>query len=116
MSIIGAFIPMGKTYKANATTSSQVITVTADAPCNQYMFTNHENANTGLPVYVRISTDSGVTITTPANGAAQYAIPIPQDTTVVITGPQVSSTSNVYIAFRSESGTPECYVTPGEGR
>jgi len=115
MAINGAFQPLGKTYKMGATTTSQSITVNADSFAGQYKFVNHENANTGLPVYVRISTQSGLTIVTPTAGTPQYAIPIPQDTALTLTGPQCSPTTPVYIYFISESGTPECYVTPGEG-
>jgi len=116
MAIQGAFQPMGKTYKLGANTTSQMVTVSADSFAGQYMFASHENSASGLPVYVRISTLSNLTITAPATGVPSYAIPIPQDSVVVLTGPQCSPTSNVYIYFISESGTPEVYVTPGEGR
>jgi hypothetical protein len=79
------------------------------------MFVSHESANNGLPVYVRISTLGNLTITLPTAGSPQYAIPLPQDTVLKMTGPQCSSSTPVYIYFISESGTPECYVTPGEG-
>jgi hypothetical protein len=40
---------------------------------------------------------------------------IPPDSVTVFTGPQVSPTANVYCTFIAESGTPEVYITPGEG-
>ena len=115
MAINGAFQPLGKTYKLAANVTSQSVAVTADNFSGQYLFVSHENAASGLPVYVRISTQSGLTIATPAAGTPQYAIPIPQDTMKVLTGPQCSPNQTVYIYFISESGTPELYVTPGEG-
>jgi hypothetical protein len=111
-----AFQPMGKTYKANATTSVQQFQMTSDSPVNQYMIVSHEPAGgAGLPVYVRISTTSTANVALPTNGSPQYCTIIPPDTVMVVTGPQVSPTSNVYVTFIAESGTPECYITPGEG-
>ena len=111
-----AFQPMGKTYKCNATTTTQTITVGADSPVNQYMFISHEpTGGAGQPVYVRISTSSSATASIPGNGSPQYTFPVPPDIVMVVTGPQCSNTANVYISFISESGTPEVYVTPGEG-
>ena len=115
MALIGAFQPNGKTYKLGANTTSQVVAVNSDSFAGQYLFVNHENATSGLPVYVRMSTQGNLTITTPSAGTPQYAIPIPQDSVVVLTGPQCSASTPVYIYFISESGTPEVYVTPGEG-
>jgi len=111
-----AFQPMGKTYKANATTAVQQFQMTADSPVNQYMLVSHEpTGGTGQPVYVRISTSSTSNVALPTNGSAQYCTVVPPDVVMVVTGPQVSSTSNVYVTFIAESGTPECYITPGEG-
>lgn len=115
MAINAAFQPLGKTYKLAANTASQVVAVSADGIANQYLFVNHENATSGVPVYVRISTLGNLTITAPTSGTPQYAIPIAQDTMKVLTGPQSSPTATVYIYFIAESGTPEVYVTPGEG-
>jgi hypothetical protein len=111
-----AFQPMGKTYKANATTSVQQFQMTSDSPVNQYMIVSHEpTGGAGQPVYVRISTTSTANVALPGNGSAQYCTIIPPDTVMVVTGPQVSPTSNVYVTFIAETGTPECYITPGEG-
>jgi hypothetical protein len=110
-----AFQPMGKTYKCNATTTTQTIQVTSDSPVNQYMIVSHEPAGgAGLPVYVKITAATS-TISLPANGSPQYCLVIPPDTVMVVTGPQVSPTANVYVSFISESDTPEVYLTPGEG-
>ena len=110
------FQPMGKTYKANATTSVQQFQITADSPVNQYMIVSHEpTGGAGLPVYVRISTSATANVALPGNGSPQYALVIPPDTVMIVTGPQVSSTANVYCTFVAESGTPEVYITPGEG-
>lgn len=110
-----AFTPMGKTYKLNAATTIQQLTVYSDSPSNQYMIVSHENANAGQPVYVRISTSATANVALPANGSPNYAIIVPQDTRMVVSGPQVTNTAPVYVTFVSESGTPEAYLVPGEG-
>jgi hypothetical protein len=111
-----AFQPMGKTYKANATTGIQQFQLSSDSPANQYMIVSHEpTGGSGQPVYVRISTSATSNVALPANGTPSYCTVVPPDTVMVITGPQVSSSSNVYVTFVAESGTPECYITPGEG-
>jgi len=110
-----AFTPMGKIYKLNAATTIQQITMYSDSPSNQYMIVNHENANTGLPVYVRISNSATANVAIPTNGTPQYAVVVPQDTRMVISGPQVTNTAPVYVTFVSETGTPEAYIVPGEG-
>jgi hypothetical protein len=111
-----AFQAMGRTYKANATTSVQQIQVASDSPVNQYMIVSHEpSGGAGQAVYVRISTTSTDNVALPANGSPQYALVIPPDTVMIVTGPQVRPSANVFLTFISEAGTPEVYVTPGEG-
>jgi hypothetical protein len=111
-----AFQPMGKTYKANATTSVQQFQITAESPVNQYMIVSHEpSGGAGQPVYVRISTSATANVAVPGNGTPQYSIVIPPDSVVIVTAAQVSPTANVYCTFVAESGTPEVYITPGEG-
>ena len=111
-----AFQPMGKTYKANATTSVQQFQITAESPVNQYMIVSHEpTGGAGQPVYVRISTSATANVAVPGNGTPQYSIVIPPDSVVIVTAAQVSPTANVYCTFVAESGTPEVYITPGEG-
>lgn len=110
------FQAMGKTYKANATTSTQTITVTPDSPCNQICVFNHQPTGaTGYPVYFTISNSSTITVTAPANGTPSYALVSPPGTIKTFTVPfQFSPTSPLYIAFIGESAS-ECYFTPGEG-
>jgi hypothetical protein len=111
-----AFQPMGKTYKANATTAVQQFQISADSPVNQYMIVSHEpTGGAGQPVYVRISTTQTDNVALPGNGSPQYALVIPPDTVTIYTGPQTGPTKNVYVTFIAETGTPEVYITPGEG-
>jgi len=70
-----AFQAQGKTYKANVTTSSQTITITADSPCNQLCVANHQPTGSGgQPVYFQVSNLANVTCTAPASGAPSYAL------------------------------------------
>jgi hypothetical protein len=109
-----AFQPMGKTYQVTANVTANTVTVSADSPVNQYLVVSHEKTNgTGAPVYVRISATSANATVPGANAA--YGIPIPPGHMFVFTGPQCSANTSVYFSAISESGTPEIYVTPGEG-
>lgn len=113
-----AFQPMGKTVQVLATTgNANTVTVTADSPVNQYLVVSHEKTNgTGHPVYVRISATSANAVVPSGSGDnAAYSIPIPPGHMFVFSGPQCSSTTTVYFSAISESGSPEIYVTPGEG-
>jgi hypothetical protein len=114
-----AFTPMGMTYKANATTATQTMTLTAVSPSNQYRLVSHQPTGaTGYPVYINISTSSNVTVSAPGNGAPSNCTVIAPGTISIISGPQVSATSNVYVAFITDSGVAssvEAYITPGEG-
>jgi len=110
-----AFQAQGKTYKANVTTSSQTIAITADSPCNQLLVANHQPTGaTGQPAYFVVSANSSVTCTLPANGSPQYALISVPGTTRVYTIPAQFSSANLYIAFIGEAAS-ECYFTPGEG-
>ena len=109
-----AFQPMGKTYQVTANVVANTITVTADSPVNQYLVVSHEKTNgTGQPVYVRINATSANAAVPGANAA--YGIPIAPGTHIVFTGPQCGPNVNVYFSAISETGTPEVYITPGEG-
>ena len=109
-----AFQPMGKTYQVTANTTANTITVSADSPVNQYLVVSHEKTNgTGQPVYVRISATSANAVVPTGNAA--YGIPIPPGHMFVFTGPQCGPNTSVYFSAISETGTPEIYVTPGEG-
>ena len=112
-----AFQPMGKTVKILANVTANTISMTADSPSNQYLVVSHEKTNgTGSPVYITIAATSTNAVVPSGNGAnAAYSIPIPPGHMFVFSGPQCSSTKTVYVSVISETGTPELYVTPGEG-
>ena len=110
-----AFQAMGKTYKANATTTSQRINILADIPCNQLLIQSHESSQGGQPVYFRIG-DANVTVTAPTAGSPQYAmVAVPGQNLVITVPKQFTATDGLYIAFITETTTAECYFTPGEG-
>lgn len=110
-----AFQAQGKTYKANVTTASQVITITADSPCNQLLVSNHQPTGSGgQPVYFQVSSNASVTVAAPSSGSPQYCLVSVPGTIKVFTVPQQFSSSNMYIAFIGEAAS-ECYFTPGEG-
>ena len=110
------FQAQGKTFKANVTTGSQTITITADSPCNQLLVSNHQPTGaTGQPVYFVVSSNASITVTLPSNGSPQYSLVSVPGTIKSFTIPQqFSNTSNMYIAFIGEAAS-ECYFTPGEG-
>jgi len=110
-----AFQAMGKTYQANATTTSQRITITADSPCNQLLVSSHESTQGGKPVYFVVSSNASVTAVVPTPGNPQYSMLVSPGNQIVYTVPNQLSTGNTYIAFITESTTSECYFTPGEG-
>jgi hypothetical protein len=110
-----AFQAMGKTYKANATTTSQTITITSDSPCNQLLVSSHESTQGGKPVYFVVSSNASITAVAPASGVPQYSMVVSPGNQIVYTIPQQFSSANTYVAFITESTTSECYFTPGEG-
>lgn len=107
-----AFQPMGKTVQitTNASTPNNVV-LTSDSPSNQYRLVNHASQ----PVYVWISPGSNPINVTAPNATAQYAVVVPPGTVSIITGPQCTNTANVRVSAIAETGTPDIYVTPGEG-
>ena len=109
------FQAMGKTYKANVTTSSQSFQITSDMPCNQVCVANHQPTGSGgQPVYFTFG-NASVTCTAPANGSPSYAFVSVPGTVKVYTVPQQFTPSNsLYVAFIGEAAS-ECYFTPGEG-
>jgi len=111
------FQASGKTYQASANTTSQTITITPDGPCNQILVTSHEATNgTGKAVYFRVSNQSNVTVTAPTAANAQYALVAVPSSVKAYTVPfQFSPSAPLYVAFIVETGTAECYFTPGEG-
>lgn len=116
MAINGAFAAMGKTYKANATTASQTITITPDGPCNQILVANHQPTGSGgQPVYFIVSSNASITVSAPSNSTATYClVSVPGTSKVYTIQGQYSATSPLYVAFIGEAAS-ECYFTPGEG-
>jgi hypothetical protein len=108
------FQAMGKSVciqASTANTQSNVFTITADSPCQQYYLTNHDVT---YSVNVLITTDSSANISLPsANGA--YGICLPPFGYRTITGPQVKSSSNVYARIISDGTNVKVTVCPGEG-
>ena len=75
----------------------------------------HENTASGKPVYFAIG-NSSVTVTAPSAGSPQYSlIAVPCQNLVVTVPNQFKPSDGLYIAFITETGTAECYFTPGEG-
>ena len=110
-----AFQAQGKTYKANVTTASQIISITADSPCNQICVANHQPTGTGgQPVYFNVSSNSSATIAVPANASPQYALVSVPGTVKVYTVPTQFGSNPLYVTFIGEAAS-ECYFTPGEG-
>ena len=107
------FQPMGKTYQIQAPTANTAVTIAvyADSPSQQYLLATHVDAS--KPCYVRIST-SNVAAVLP-NAAGQYAMLVPPSSRIIVTGPQCTNASPVYVSLISENNGGEIYVTPGEG-
>ena len=110
-----AFQPMGKTVKVAvngaANTQSNVYTITADSPVNQYFISN---ADVNNAVYVWIKPTNNFNVALPDNGAV-YVIPLPPYSYKVFTGPQVNSTTSVYARVIGDAANASVYITPGEG-
>jgi len=110
-----AFQPMGKTVKVAvngaANTQSNVYTITADSPVNQYFISN---ADVNNAVYVWINPTNNFNVALPDNGAV-YVIPLPPYSYKVFTGPQVNSTTSVYARIIGDAANASVYITPGEG-
>jgi hypothetical protein len=112
-----AFQPMGKTVKVVATgsanTESNVFTVTATSPVNQYMLSN-DSVNSFA--YVWISSTNAFNVALPeSNVSGTYVVAVPPYAYMTITGPQVSQTGNVYAKVIGDATNSAVYVTPGEG-
>lgn len=110
-----AFQAMGKTYQANATTTSQRIQILSDTNCRNLLVASHESSTAGKPVYFNIG-NSAVTCVVPTAGSPQSAyVAVPNQNMVLTVPKQFTPSDSLYIAFITESGTGECYFTPGEG-
>lgn len=110
-----AFQPMGKTVKvvANgaANTESNVFTISATSPVNQYYLSND---SINAFAYVWISPTNNFNVALP-DFTPGYVIPVPPFAYFTITGPQVSQSANVYARVIGDSANSAVYVTPGEG-
>ena len=110
-----AFQPMGKTVKVSvsgaANNQSNVFTITADSPSNQYYLAN---ADTDSAVYVWINSTSTFNVALP-DVTPGYVIALPPYGYRVITGPQVNSNTNVYARVIGDGTNASIYITPGEG-
>ena len=107
------FQPTGKTVQitTNAATPTNK-TVTSDSPVQQYMLVNHASQ----PVYIWLSLSTApVNVAVPNATTAQYALVIPPATVKVVTGPPINQSSTIQASAIAESGTPDIYITPGEG-
>jgi hypothetical protein len=109
------FQAMGKTVRVTvngaANTQSNVFTITADSPCQQYYLVN---ADTNAAVYVRINAASTFNVSLP-DTIPDYVIPLAPYEYKVITGPQVSQYGNVFARVIGDTANCSVYVTPGEG-
>jgi hypothetical protein len=109
-----AFQPMGKSVCVQSTTAntqSNVFTITADSPSQQYFITNHDVNNS---VNVRISSTSSFNIAIPDTDG-EYGLCVPPFGYKVFTGPQVRPDANVYVRIISDGANIKCTVCPGEG-
>ena len=108
-----AFQPMGKTYKIACPTANTAVTIaiTSDSPVQQYSVACHTDAS--KPIYFRISASNVAAVLPTASG--EYSQLVPPGTRVIVTGPQVSNSTTVYVSAISEANNGEMYVTPGEG-
>ena len=110
-----AFQPMGKTVKVvvagAANTQSNVFTITADSPPNQYFVSN---ADVNNAVYVWINPTNTFNVALPDNGPV-YVLAVPPYGYKVFTGPQVNSNTNVYARVIGDASNASVYITPGEG-
>lgn len=110
-----AFQAMGPTVAVTVTgaanTQSNVFTLTAVSPVQQYYIANGDN---NFTVYVALSQSSNLTAQLPQT-ASNYVLAIPPYGYRVFTGPQVSATSNVYARIIGDGANASVYITPGEG-
>jgi hypothetical protein len=108
-----AFQPMGKTYTANVTTSSQEIAVNADSPCNQLRIHNDGQLNS----FIRFSSTSGNAAAVPTVGTPAYGFAMHPGTVEIFTVPQAfnASTSTLYVSVISSGTGNQVWITPGEG-
>lgn len=107
---------MGKTVLAVANGTAQIITISADSPCNQLRFFN---ANSTL-VFASLfpGATGNLVAAIPAVGTPAYGMPLPVgQTDIVLSGQQAGSFSNCAVSLISSGPnlTAQIYITPGEG-
>ena len=109
-----AFQAMGPTVHISAATAnvqSNVVSITAVSPVNQYLVMNMDKND---PVFVAYGETSNITATIPNGGPANVVF-LPPYEARVFTGPQASSTKTVYARIIAPHNNAVVYVTPGEG-
>ena len=107
------FQPMGKTYRANLTTTTTEIAVNADSPCNQVRVHN----GTAGEIFVRFNATATNAAAVPVVGTPAYGMIMHNNATAIFTAPQAfsSGVSTLYVSGIVATGTGVMYVTPGEG-
>jgi hypothetical protein len=107
------FQPMGKTYTANVTATSQEIAINADSPCNQLRIHNDGQLNS----FIRFSSASGNAAGVPVVGTPAYGFAMHPGTVEIFTVPQAfnSNTSTLYVSVISSGTGNQVWITPGEG-
>ena len=109
------FQPMGPTVKVSVTgaanTQSNVFTITATSPCQQFYLAN---SDTNAAVYVQISASNSFNVSLPDTGPSNV-ITLPPYSYKVVTWLQVGPTANVYAKVIGDAANASVYVCPGEG-
>jgi len=108
------FQPMGKTVcliPSGANTQSNVVTITANSPCQQYLVTNHTSNASAI---VRIEKTNNFNVAIPGEAGAEGFCVAPYSH-VVITGPQTGQTSNSFARVISNQAGLIVTIVPGEG-
>lgn len=109
-----AFQPMGKTVcliPSGANTQSNVVTITANSPCQQYLVTNHTS---NVSAIVRIENSNSFNVAIPSEAGTEGFCVAPYDH-IVITGPQVSQSANTFARVISNQAGLIVTIVPGEG-
>lgn len=110
------FQPNGKTVLAVANGTSQIVSITADAPSNQLRFFV-ANA-TQVFVSVFLGAPGNLVASIPVVGTPAYGMPLPiGPADITLSGIQSGSSSNCCVAIVSTGPniTAQVYITPGEG-
>ena len=107
-----AFQTKGKTTRINVTTTANTVAILADNPSNQLRIHN----GTAAEVFIRLGTGSSDAVVIPVAGTPDYGMVLHNNQTIIVTTPsQASSTATTYVSAIVASSTAIIYVTPGEG-